>query len=421
MVLSPSIVILLSFVVYQYFTRRQYISEDEFQGYIIHDSINITSSKNESHIINDVVYDYEYGWDFQRSNQENMIKIDELIDNISPEQINQKFIIHKYINETNLYHREKATFLILCRNSDLIDILETIQNVEDRFNKNFHYDYTFLNDEKFTNEFIYLISSFIPFGTINFGSIPAEHWEIPQFIDLDRFDLALNQDMRDIVYGDSISYRKMCRFFSGFFYKHELVKPYQYYWRIEPGIKLYCDINYDVFEFMHSNHKKYGFTLTMFEYENTIPSLWSDFQQFITMYDDDENQYNSNELMKLIQNQSSNTYNLCHFWTNFEIGDFSLFTSDAYEKLFTFFDYKGGFFYERWGDAPIHSLAIAISLKKSDLHWFGDIGYYHKPYLQCPKSSLMFINNKCSCNQDDDFSFTDLSCTNHFLNVINGL
>ena len=39
------------------------------------------------------------------------------------------------------------------------------------------------------------------------------------------------------------------------FYKHELVKQYQYYWRIEPGIKIYCDIDYDVFEYMIINDK----------------------------------------------------------------------------------------------------------------------------------------------------------------------
>ena len=39
------------------------------------------------------------------------------------------------------------------------------------------------------------------------------------------------------------------------FYKHELVKQYQYYWRIEPGIKMYCDIDFDVFEYMIINDK----------------------------------------------------------------------------------------------------------------------------------------------------------------------
>jgi len=50
----------------------------------------------------------------------------------------------------------------------------------------------------------------------------------------------------------------MCRFESGFFFKHELLKPYDYYWRVEPGIKLFCDVDYDPFLFMKDNNKKYG-------------------------------------------------------------------------------------------------------------------------------------------------------------------
>ena len=50
----------------------------------------------------------------------------------------------------------------------------------------------------------------------------------------------------------------MCRFESGFFFRHELLKKYDYYWRVEPGIKLFCDVNYDPFLFMKNNNKKYG-------------------------------------------------------------------------------------------------------------------------------------------------------------------
>jgi hypothetical protein len=35
---------------------------------------------------------------------------------------------------------------------------------------------------------------------------------------------------------------------------------------------------------------------------------------------------------------------------------------------------EGGFFYERWGDAPVHSLAAALFLKPEEIHFFQDIG-----------------------------------------------
>ena len=42
----------------------------------------------------------------------------------------------------------------------------------------------------------------------------------------------------------------MCRYFSGFFYHHPLLADVDYYWRIEPDVHYYCDLNYDPFVFM---------------------------------------------------------------------------------------------------------------------------------------------------------------------------
>jgi len=40
-----------------------------------------------------------------------------------------------------------------------------------------------------------------------------------------------------IPYAGSVPYRKMCRYNSGFFYEHELLSTYDYYWRVEPNVK----------------------------------------------------------------------------------------------------------------------------------------------------------------------------------------
>ncbi|KAG7665832.1 uncharacterized protein J8A68_000658 [[Candida] subhashii] len=307
--------------------------------------------------------------------------------------------------------RENATFLILCRNSDIFTTLETIQNIQDRFNNKFNYDYTFLNDEPFTDEFIYLISSYIPKGNINFGSIPPAHWSYPDHIDQSKAQ-RIRQNYADIPYGDSESYRHMCRYYSGFFYKHPLVHKYQYYWRIEPGIKYYCDIDYDLFKYMRVNDIRYSFVISLFEYSETIPTLWNHVQKYI-MHEHLE----SSELLPLLLN-NHNWYNLCHFWSNFEIANLDIYTDAKYEHFFNYLDQIGGFYYERWGDAPIHSIAISLFLKKHEIHWFDDIGYYHAPYLQCPQDPNVYIKRRCSCDPDEDFTDSYLSCTNHFLNVL---
>ena len=36
----------------------------------------------------------------------------------------------------------------------------------------------------------------------------------------------------------------------------------------------HCDVNYDPFLYMEDNNKTYGFTITMYEFHATIPTLW---------------------------------------------------------------------------------------------------------------------------------------------------
>ncbi|CAH6720278.1 hypothetical protein CLIB1444_03S08350 [[Candida] jaroonii] len=212
---------------------------------------------------------------------------------------------------------------------------------------------------------------------------------------------------KDVVYADSWSYRHMCRWYTGFFYKHPLLEKYEYYWRLEPGVRLLCDVEYDVFLEMYNKNKKYAFTLTLFEYSDTIPSLWTHFKAF-----KDSHQYNG-QLLDLIED--GDNYNLCHFWSNFEIASLDIFQSAEYEEFFRFMDQTGGFFYERWGDAPLHTLFIALYLNKEDLWYLNDFGYYHAPYLQCPPDD---IGQRCICDQDYDFTYSFQSCTSHFLKII---
>ena len=46
------------------------------------------------------------------------------------------------------------------------------------------------------------------------------------------------------------SYHHMCRYYSGFFHLHPLLKEFDYYWRMEPDVHYYCDLDYDPFLYM---------------------------------------------------------------------------------------------------------------------------------------------------------------------------
>ena len=45
-------------------------------------------------------------------------------------------------------------------------------------------------------------------------------------------------------------------------------------------------------------------------------------------------------------------------------------TPQAYEEYFKYLDRTGGFFYERWGDAPVHSLGAVMLLNSSQVRPF---------------------------------------------------
>ncbi len=45
---------------------------------------------------------------------------------------------------------------------------------------------------------------------------------------------------------------------------------------------------------------------------------------------------------------------------------------------------QGGFYYYRWGDAPIRLLGVALHSTEERVFRFGDIPYSHKVYVLLP-------------------------------------
>jgi len=309
-----------------------------------------------------------------------------------------------------------ATFVTLARNTDLWEIARSIRQVEDRFNRKFNYDWVFLNDKPFDDTFKKVTTSLVS-GKTHYGEIAKEHWSFPPHIDQDRAR-KVREDMaeRKIIYGDSVSYRHMCRFESGFFFQQPLMLNYEWYWRVEPSIELFCDINYDTFKYMADNGKKYSFVLSLYEYVDTIPTLWDSVKKFMKNHPEHIAKGNS---MSFLSDDGGDTYNHCHMWSNFEIGNLNWLRSKAYTDYFNTLDQDGGFFYERWGDAPVHSIAAGLLLKKEEIHFFNDIAYYHVPFTHCPTEEKTRLDLKCHCNPKDNFDWRGYSCTSRFFDLNN--
>ncbi|OLY80473.1 Glycolipid 2-alpha-mannosyltransferase [Smittium mucronatum] len=292
--------------------------------------------------------------------------------------------------------RQNAVIVALVRNSELDKMRDSIKQFERRFNAKFNYPYLFFNDEPFTDSFKEDIKSVTP-SKLDFITLEKEFWEIPKNINTTLFTEKLAENKDRYIYGDNVSYRLMCRFESMLFYNHPSMATYEFYWRIEPDVDYYCNVNYDPFSFMKTNNYTYGFNIALVEIQETVPTLWSETKAWVR-----QNQHylpEANIASWLLDDNGD--YNMCHFWSNFEIVNLNFYRSEAYTSYVKFLDSAHGFFYERWGDAPIHSLAVSILLPKENIFYFEDIGYRHSTVSVCPSNSEMARN--CACKGRTSF------------------
>ena len=254
----------------------------------------------------------------------------------------QKLIIEEYIDEVNVsFKKANACIIIMLRNEEINNLVDLIQRFELVFNKNYKYPYILFNNEEFTNSFRNEIVKHTN-STIEFGLIPREHWDVPTWIN----KYNLKKSLLEI--GHSIAYRQMCRFNSGFFFRHELTLKYQYYMRLDLDSKFPCQIKRDPFEIFRGKEEiKYGFILSYYERIHTIKSLWVRIKEWKNK---SLKTINKNSAIKFISDDNGNSLNrrLCIFYNNFEMADFSVFRNESYLNYFDNLDKSGGFFYERW-------------------------------------------------------------------------
>lgn len=208
---------------------------------------------------------------------------------------------------------------------------------------------------------------------------------MPSWINMDLFHESVELlKEQDVQYAEKISYHQMCRWNSGMFYKHPALQNYRWYWRVEPNVHFFCDVDYDVFRWMEDHNKTYGFTINLYDSPQSVTTLWPETLKFLAS--DDHSRYlHKNNAMDWLtdskrreqHNLLANGYSTCHFWSNFEVGDMDFWRSRPYEEYFQHLDRSGGFFYERWGDAPVHSIALGMFADKSKIHWYVGHAVHH--------------------------------------------
>ena len=57
---------------------------------------------------------------------------------------------------------------------------------------------------------------------------------------------------------------------------------------------------------------------------------------------------------------------------------------------------------QRWGDAPVHTIAAALLAGTDRIHFFREIGYEHDGYTHCPLDDL-WRRGRCACDPAQNF------------------
>lgn len=168
---------------------------------------------------------------------------------------------------------------------------------------------------------------------------------------------------------------------------------------------------------MAATNKTYGYTMALWEVGSTSPTLFrtvSDYKAsnripttplWTAMMDPTWAPFPIRNyvfphlpLALHSRDAAGDSWNFCHFWSNFEIANLNFFRSQEYRDFFDFLDLSGGFYHERWGDAPVHSLALALFTQPENLHYFEDIGYRHPPFQHCPGNTPQGTGCRCDCD-----------------------
>jgi alpha 1,2-mannosyltransferase len=135
---------------------------------------------------------------------------------------------------------------------------------------------------------------------------------------------------------------------------------------------------------MKINSKIYGFVSTIDDDENCIDGLWDFSRNFLLSQ--------TNPVINISDTFFNEIPDGLVIYNNFEVSHMSLWKDAMWDKYMNAINEGGGIYLKRWGDAPIHTIAISFLLTIKQVHAFTDIGYRHDPFVaQRPRGKLIFF------------------------------
>ncbi|KAF9981617.1 alpha 1,2-mannosyltransferase 2.4.1, partial [Modicella reniformis] len=152
--------------------------------------------------------------------------------------------------------RANGVLVMLVHEDHLQEARETIRQVEDRFNRDRDYSWVVLSPIPLTNRSQTLVRH-LSKRIIAFGTIPHDQWRLPTWVQAAKVRSADYAKMRLGMNETSLMTRHRWRYMSGFLARHELLDPYEFFWRVDPGVEIFCDIHDDPMVIMKSSGQNF--------------------------------------------------------------------------------------------------------------------------------------------------------------------
>ena len=205
-------------------------------------------------------------------------------------------------------------------------------------------------------------TSAITFAEVDFGSAP----------------LAPPPHAPAMAHNKPLGYRQMCNFFAFHFADHDALVGYDYVLRFDGDAVLLEDVPLDLFSAMEVSNWTYAWRSMACESEDVVKGLEETVARHFGL-----TSLCGHLEPALTSPACTNSLNATRGWSrtmyynNFEVVRLAWLRSAEYRKLAAALAAAEGVWMERWGDAPIRTLAVQLLLPRAQVHRFVEVAYYH--------------------------------------------
>ncbi|KAG0316260.1 alpha 1,2-mannosyltransferase 2.4.1 [Dissophora globulifera] len=277
-----------------------------------------------------------------------------------------------YDQSYNESEKANGVLVMIIYSHQLQSARETIRQIQDRFNRNHRYPWLILSPLPLSPRSQRHIQDLTKESTMTFGTIPHEQWRLPTWIEAGR---VRNGDYAKMKYGmnkTSLAVRHKWRYASGFLAQHPLLDSYEIFWRIDPGVDIYCDLEEDPMLALAKSGKKFGWSLSSTANEAGIPDAWSIIQKFRTEFPQLIPEVNDETFLT---KGSGDAFSGCTYGVQNSIARLDFLRSPAYLSYFTFIDQDGPIYYHKWDDATVITIGLSLLAPRTDQLFLTQLGW----------------------------------------------